>query len=117
MAFVLKQITPQFLAHQDLDTGKPFFRAKKGHRLIHNESLHVTPVEEVDYGGCSDDEPEVVTPKMMTQPCPENFKVKKQKLASFDAWLDQASIRLKVNNIPLPHSPSESPPSSDVHAE
>ena len=118
MAFVLKQITPQFLAHQDLDTGKPFFRARKGHRLIHNESLHVTPVGEVDYGGCSDDEPEVVTAKhMMMQPCPENFKVKQQRVASFDAWLDQASIRLAVNNMNLPDSPPESSPSSDVHAE
>ena len=117
MAFVLKQITPRFLLQKDSDTGKPFLKAKKGHRLIPNESLHVTPVDKVDYGGCSDDEPEVVAPKMMTQPCPENSKVKKKQIASFNAWLDQASIRLAVNNIPLPDSPSESSPSSDVHAE
>ena len=118
MAFVLKQITPQFLLQTDLDTGKPFLKAKKGHRLIPPESLHNTPVEDVDYGGCSDDEPEVVTPNhMMMQPCPENFKVKQQRVASFDAWLDQASKRLAVNNIDLPDSPSESSPSSDVHAE
>ena len=117
MAFVLKQITPRSLLQKDLDTGKPFLKAKKGHRLIPHESLHITPVEDVDYGGCSDDEPEVVTAKHMMQPCPENFKIKQQRAASFRAWLGQASKRPAVNQIDLPDSTSESSPSSDVHAE
>ena len=67
---------------KDLDTGKPFLKDKKGHRLMPNECLHITPVEDVEYGGCSDDdEPEVVTAKHMMQPCPENFKINQHSRA------------------------------------
>ena len=74
--------TKPTIVQKDLDTGKPFLKGKKGHRLMPNECLHITPVEDVEYGGCSDDdEPEVVTAKHMMQPCPENFKIKQHSRA------------------------------------
>ena len=109
IAFVLKQVPPRFLQQLDLDTGRPFSQGKKGHRIIPNHCLHITPVSDVEYGGTSTEEPAVVIEQEMMR-LPENVNVKKPS-AAFKEWLLQASRRLRVNDINLP-----SPPSSELSA-
>ena len=90
---------------------------KKGHRIIPNGCLHITPGSVVEYGGSSTEEPAVVTEQEMMQP-PENFNIKKPD-AAFKEWLGQATTRLEVNYIKLPSPllPNCRPEQPTLHAE